>query len=383
MKIGIIDTNHFFCIYSLIQIFDFDQNEIVVYLPPALHQRCLQDIGHKSNVRYEVADENETWKSFLDRLAAPINTEAFDYFIILPIYQDYKAAHRLVKQLDGKLIMVVFNLHNWFNPPLIKRHGMMESWYKKQILNRMDWIAIDEHFHNYAIGKMGCKKPILHYPSLLFEPEKQNKFNGRADAKPSFIVPGTIHDLRRDYVTVLEAVKKVLSQTHSFRLVLLGEPIQAYGLVIQNEAAKINALAGETIVEYYEHSFGNEEFEKQMLTGTALIGPVLLEFEIDGIIELYGISKSTGSSFDILAYAIPGIFPEYLSVNSRFDKSTVRYNNADDLADVMMQFIENKDYREQMKNNARLNSSNYTIENVRNRLLNCLRNTCGESGNSL
>ena len=109
-----------------------------------------------------------------------------------------------------------------------------------------------------------------------------------------------------------------------------------------------------------------------MISGHFLIAPVLPEFNLDGIIEVYGTSKSTGSCFDILACAIPGVFPSWLSVNSRFNSSILRYETTIDLSKIIIDLIQNPDKIEKLMANALANSSYYTVEQVRSRLMKSL-----------
>ncbi len=370
MKIGIIDTDHYFYIYSLIQLFENSDTEITIYTNSKVYKRCEVDLAGRKDIKYIVQDKNETWGNFLDRNIDSINTAGFDYFFLCPIYEHYKEHYKFVSRLKTLSILVVFNLNGWINPLFRNLRHIGRSWYRHQIIKKIKWIAIDEHFHNHAI-KLGCKNNILHIPSLLYDPAFVAKY--RATKPPiKIIVPGSIDPDRRDYHTVIDALEIVFKQTKDFEVVLLGDPVLEYGKQVHARAKKLNEKHGKQIIKIYENKYNDLEFLIEMVSGHFLIAPVLPEFNLDGIIEVYGTSKSTGSCFDILAYAIPGVFPSWLSVNSKFDNSTLRYKNANDLSEIILDFLQHPEKIEQLRANALINSSYYSIENVKSRLMKSL-----------
>jgi N-acetyl sugar amidotransferase len=366
MKIGIIDTDHYFYIYTLISLFEDRDCEFTLYINSYVYKRCEVDLPGKKNIKYIVQDPNETWGDFLERSVEPINNAGFDYFFICPIYQDYKEHYKFVSALKTFNILVVFNLNGWINALFGNIRYFDRSWYKHQIIKKVNCIAIDEHFHSHAI-KRGYKKQIIHIPSFYYDPE----FASQHPPKKSplkIIVPGTIDPDRRDYHLVLDAVEIVLSQTQDFEISLLGDPIAEYGKQIHIRAKKINDRYGKQIIKYYENRYTDNEFLIERSSGHFLIAPVLPGFYLDGIKEIYGISKSTGSCFDILASAIPGVFPKWLSVNPKFESSILRYENAEQLSGIITNFLNHPDQLDKLRANAVVNSSYYTVEKVRGRL---------------
>ena len=367
MKIAIIDTDHYFYIYSLVTLFGIDGNEITIYTTPKIHKRCLDDLAGRTDIKYVVRGEKETWGDFLQKNIHTINTAGYGYVFLCPIYNFYKEHYRFIKELTTLNILVVFNLNGWIYPTLSKLKWFWPSFYKRKILKLIKWIAIDEHFHDHAI-KLGCKNNILHIPSLLYDEEYVSK---RPPVKPpvKIIVPGSIHKERRDYEVVLAALEIALAKRQDFEVVFLGDPIGEYGKEIQKKAEELNKKFNKPIIHTYQNEYNDAEFLRQIVLGHFLIAPVLPEFDLDGITEVYGTSKSTGSCFDILAYAIPGVFPSWLSVNKRFDSSTLRYKNANDLSEIILDFVEHPEKIEKLRANSLINSSYYTVENVRSRIL--------------
>lgn len=368
-KIGIIDTDHYFYIYSLISIYSVNNNQIVVYTTPKIYQRCQIDLKGKLNIAYKIQKENESWPDFIMRNADEINADGFDYFYILPIYNFYKEHYHFIRRLKTFNILVVFNLNGWINPSLISFRWFRNSWYKRKIINKIKWIAIDEHFHNHALS-LGCKNNIVHIPSLLFDPSKYN--DRERGEKIKFIYPGSIDNRRRDYSIVFNAILKLLDHSQNFEVVLLGDPIGKYGNEIIQNALSINEKYKVQIFKCYPNGYTDEEFVSQISDGDILVTSIIKVFELDGIVEIYGESKSTGSCFDILAYAIPGIFPDWLSINSRFDSSTIRYKNTDDLYLLLKSLVNEPERVKCLRKVALENSMYYSIENVRSRLMNDL-----------
>lgn len=370
MKIGIIDTDHYFYIYSLIRLFGNGKNEITIYTTQKIFNRCKDDLQGRTDIKYVVADVNENWENFLNRNIDQVNSAGYSFFFILPVYHQYKAHYKFIKQLKSLNILVVFNLNGWIKPPLFKLRWFWNSWYKRKIINRIKWIAIDEHFQGHAL-KLGCKNNILHIPSSLYKPEYVAARN--PEQRPlKFIVPGSIDKERRNYDVVLAAIHLVLKETNDFEVVFLGDPIAQYGKEIQLKAKHLNETYGKQIIKTYEKEYNDAEFEREIVSGHILITTVLPEFKLDGITEIYGISKSTGSCFDILAYAIPGVFPAWLSVNSKFNSSTLRFENENDLSKIMLDFIHHPEKAENLLREALKNSEYFSVDNVRARLFRSL-----------
>lgn len=371
MKIGIIDTDHYFYIYSLIRLFENSDTEITLYINPKVYKRCAVDLADRKDIKYVVQQANESWGEFLERNVDDINTAGYGYLFLCPLYEHYKEHYQFISKLKTLNIMVVFNLNGWVKPALIRTSWFWETWYKRKIFKLIKWIAIDEHFHDHAI-KLGCKKNILHIPSLLYDPEYVAKWRSKTNSPIKIIVPGSIDPDRRDYGVVLDAISIVLNERQDFEIVLLGDPIGEYGKKIHERAKAINKKYGKQIIKIFEAKYSDEEFLHEMISGHFLIAPVLPEFKLDGIIEVYGTSKSTGSCFDILAYAIPGVFPSWLSVNSHFNSSTLRYENANELSKVILDFIQNPEKIEAFRTKALDNSKHYSIKNVKSRLMQSL-----------
>lgn len=371
MKIGILDTDHYFYIYTLIQIFTDDKNEITVYTNPKIYKRCKEDLAHRTDIKYVVQASGESWEEFLEKNHTSINTAGFSYFFILPIYNYYKEHYRFISKLKTLNILVVFNLNGWVNPSLLKNiFWFWPTFYKRRIMKLVKWIAIDEHYHQYAL-KLGSTKNIVHIPSALYDADYVAQ-RPPVKAPIKIIVPGTIHKERRDYDVVLEALQSVLEKSQDFSVVFLGDPIADYGKEILKRADELNKKYGKEIIKTYPKEYNDAEFLRQILLGHFLIAPVLPEFKLDGIIEVYGTSKSTGSCFDILAYAIPGVFPGWLSVNSKFDSSILRYNNAADLSKLILNFVEHPKLLEDLRTKAITNSEHFSVDKIRTRLINSL-----------
>lgn len=371
MKIGIIDTDHYFYIYSLIRLFENSDTEITLYINPKVYKRCEVDLADRKDIKYVVQAANESWGEFLERNVDSINTAGYSYLFLCPLYEHYKEHYQFISKLKTLNIMVVFNLNGWVNPALIRTSWFWETFYKRKIYKLIDWIAIDEHFHDHAL-KLGCRKNILHIPSLLYDPEYVAKWRSKTNSPVKIIVPGSIDPDRRDYDVVLDALSIVLNERQDLEVVLLGDPIGEYGKKIHERTRTLNKKFGKQIFKIFERKYSDDEFLKEMISGHFLIAPVLPEFKLDGIIEVYGTSKSTGSCFDILAYAIPGVFPKWLSINSRFKSSTLRYENAAELSAIILDLVDHPDKLEQLRAVALENSSYYAVANVKTRLMKSL-----------
>ncbi|MFZ5553491.1 MAG: hypothetical protein ACOZCO_10270 [Bacteroidota bacterium] len=370
MKIGVLDTDHYFYIYTLVQLFGENGNEITIYTNPKIYKRCQTDLKGLSNVNYFVQEENESWGDFMMKNSDRINQSGFDYFFLLPIYGHYKEHYEFISKLTTNNILVVFNLNGWINPPFSGLRNISKNRYKKMTIEMMECIAVDEHYDSCA-RKRGFTKKIIHIPSTLYNPGL-HLHTELKESPVKIIVPGSIDKERRDYHIVLDALEMVMKKRKDFSVILLGDPIGEYGKEIQLRAKSINEQNSSDIILWYDKLYSDAEFAKQMFSGHFLIAPVLPEFKLDGITEIYGLSKSTGSCFDLLAFAIPGIFPSWLSVNPRLDSATLRYQNKEELKEVLLHLLDHPEKIKELRKKALQNSSWYTIDLVRSRLMKSL-----------
>jgi hypothetical protein len=85
----------------------------------------------------------------------------------------------------------------------------------------------------------------------------------------------------------------------------------------------------------------------------------------DDIPETYGVTKSSGTLFDVVKHAKPFIIPRELITDPFLQASAHRYDTVEDILEFLQQLIRNPALLRLMQQKALAASENYTIEKVR------------------
>lgn len=171
-----------------------------------------------------------------------------------------------------------------------------------------------------------------------------------------FTIPGTILRSRRDYDIVINAVRRL--RRNEIKVILLGKLVESdIGRIIDSSSIKGK-------FEYFNDFISEEIFKNNLLRTHFVLAPIKF-------IPPYGIFKASGSIGDALAHGIPIIIPKNFAPHYDFGGSCLRYNESEDLINVLekaINSVRNGEYTKMFKN-AINKAQNYSLENLSGKFL--------------
>jgi hypothetical protein len=166
-------------------------------------------------------------------------------------------------------------------------------------------------------------------------------------------IPGILTNNRRDYLGVLDFLDK---NSEFFRtrieLDLLGHSYKKEeDIIIQRAKALI--LKGFKIY-LYEYSFIPASiFNENLSKADIILGNLKIQ---QGKFSFYGKTKETGVTFTLIRAAKPGIIAEGYEIVDELRSSVLYYSDMDQLKEILLRLVNNKDYLEMLKKEALKNS---------------------------
>ena len=217
MKIGILELHyHEEYIETLIKL--FDAHDITIYTTKRIHDKMDKKIKSQAST-YVFKEDSQSKKDFLKS----IDTSSFDYFFvntIQPSMVDVPSYLNFTPKCTS--ILTLHNLNAWKSRSMHVRPNLLHSLdsfaatlFLDKILENYDYIAVpNKGLIQTAKDYFG--KPVLFIPFAL----ANETFS--LSQEPLFVIPGSVDERRRDYITVFDAFKIICSDYPDVRLMLLG-----------------------------------------------------------------------------------------------------------------------------------------------------------------
>lgn len=333
MKIAIFDIsrNHYPYLYTQCKVFEHD--ELTLFVHESL-KKSIDSCGIFTDKMSISILENEKNKiKYIKRTIKEINNSNFDYIIFNTIQADwfkYLYIFSIIKK-NQKIILSMHNINVWMEPLVFFTNpkNFITRLIRKIILKRVDVVNVyGNTMKNYLKSKK-WNKPVTTIPFSFY----QNKEAFRNE-NFKIAIPGTFDVRRRDYNTLLRILKS--KKIQNITIVLLGRPVGKESMAIFEEyKSLLNVI-------YYESYVSEEEFQKQMLGSSAILGPTVNEIYMHGVKENYGVSKESGVSFMAIEYNLPLIVPKEIKPMSEIEEITSQYRNDEELLEIIEKLVNNK-----------------------------------------
>jgi hypothetical protein len=233
---------------------------------------------------------------------------------------------------------------------------------RKKIMEKVDAVFVEYPlFIDYIKNAKNYNKPTYFLPNkYYYEKSSDNK-----NKKIIFVIPGMISEKRRDYETILiafEKIPKILLK--GLKLILLGRPIENYGLNIINRAKKLSQIGLETI--WYDEYIPNSIFNDSLVEADILLAPINFNYSSGVIKEKYTYTKGTGTFADMLSFSIPTIVPNYYNIAEEFKDCFITYKSADDLRNLIITFKTDQKKLKDIKNKTKEVIQRYNLKYFQN-----------------
>ncbi|MFC1462447.1 hypothetical protein ACFLQU_02470 [Verrucomicrobiota bacterium] len=224
-----------------------------------------------------------------------------------------------------KNILFPFPIYNAFTGVFIRR----------KILANLDGVVVEyAPLVEQVKGRAGFEKPVYYLPSRA----ARRVLPGEPTDKTTFVVPGHVQKMRRDYDTLLEALRRFPAEARGkVAFVVLGAPIGLYGRRIVREFQQLSCQGMD--VDCAGGFVPVAEFERKMSAADVIVTPLRREFVDGTVTEIFSHTKASGSFDDALRFCKPSLVPWFFNSDDRLASCFVRYRDAAHLADLMVECV--------------------------------------------
>lgn len=368
MKTGIFEMENFEAGYTVIQLFDMPDNQLVIFTDTATYKR-FADLFKQNMNRYqwEVFDLSHGKRHFFSQLYKAAKKHQLDLFYISTISNNQLFYAWVISAL--RIPRVVLTVHDincmfkshWSSQP----RELMHHIGKKALVKRATaYTVIADTMVDYLRETINGQKPIYNVPGGVFEKQQAQL---QVSDHLHLVVPGSIDKKRRDYAQVFALITAAHDRKLRVHITLLGGYTTPYGKSVFERAKAVKSEYVKMSV-YDTDTVHQDEFDKQLDNAHFVFIPTVIDTAICfAIPETYGLTKSSGSVFDVIKHARPFIVPTALRISTTVERSCFRYTATAELVDFLEKFLKDKDAYADWQQRALATSNEYTAAKVRAR----------------
>lgn len=394
MKIAVIEimeTGHVTLAESVCRIFGSDPDtDITLFTLPG-HAESLGFITKTlKNIRIIAKKPEQSFSDFLNS----VGQVKFDRIYIITLTKRFKEFSNWKPQ--GRIFLVVHNLEEWFGLTffkalpaffddfasrprtgyllyLLKLHFIYPV-YKRRILRKTvlssgSLVVLSEAVKKEAL-KLSDILPVEVLPFSVFDPEAIPE-SGTNGGPLKICIPGLVSQYRRDYLGLMDLIgKRFGDKKEMFTIDFLGGIRKDNH---RNDTAPVLEMAhrlsniGFAIIIHETEFIAVEEYDRQLSGCDIILGNMNVRLSAR---SRYGQTKETGLPFAMIKAAKPGILPSQYEVPSELETSVVRYNNYDELGDLIEELINDRQRLKFLSARASENSLLFTPDKIYDRIKN-------------
>ena len=288
--------------------------------------------------------------------------KACDVVIIITLDEDLE--YFATYTWPTKTILLVHDYFSFFEPNQINYSGTIEEkaratksylQYKtksekkkiESLVAKMDKLAVPSlSIMNFVKSRNPISKltEVLDFAIPNDNPKKAK------EEKTVIVIPGNVIPKSRNYMAVVNALKKVGPKLSDTELVILGQAKTSYGRGIIHELDKFQD--NNFKVKYYNSFINQVEFDKQLWRSDFLLLPISKVMRYRHFKEMNGFTCVSGNINDMLYFGKPAIIPKFYPLGSVAENVVERYNNENHLAEILIEWINNEKhliYSKEMK----------------------------------
>ena len=378
--IEISEPNHYMVMDGLIRTYCEDKRNRVSVI---LNQHTLTHIkrsNYSSQVILKVLEANEDLKPTILKIRP-------DRIHICSGSRYQKQLLQAIKHYNHEIFFHFHNIETWFSNPvkyqieLIKKKvankaGALELfqmikysikkiaysfWAKKlikEIVKKNSYYVTLSQIQESILERYLTNPRFIRFPSLITErdlPKEQ-----RNSDQINICIPGTVQGERRDYQGFL---KSVLYHQEIFRSIgyieLLGrfdgQNKTISDLILEVKSAGIKLL-------YHDYFLDPTLYSERISQCDVLLGNILIRPTDEGQL------KETGTVYNMVSYAKPGLFPKGFILDDLFDGSYIQYQDYEHLASIINDMQNKPEIIEGLKKSAANLSEKFTPSALLKRL---------------
>ncbi len=322
---------------------------IIVFCSKTVFEN-IKDCGWVDKVDWYINEAEASIPEFLYTSHAAI--QGCDLVFVTTALSHFKAFYELSKL--NKTLLLVHNAHAFLAPG-------QSLYFQQPLPDRLRWMKVMfNRFHFYQKKMLKTvfafafpTETILDYVKESFEVHDQLKLLSLPFAyyrqrekiqsdKITITIPCTVVSGLRDYDSVLHAFLQLKQKLkENIRLVLLGKPKKDGKKIIEN----FQVLTSDKIeVVSFDKFIPTAEYEQWLLSSDFMLLPLKAYGRYYIYKERMGYSKISGSINDMIRFGIPSLIANTYPLENQLLPMTDSYMDADDLAEKIINWIENKIY---------------------------------------
>jgi hypothetical protein len=342
---------------------------VTVFTKKTIYLRIMHYIEDETKYNFVLMGENESINSFLNRVEKICN-EKIDILFVNTIQTSLNdIPHYFRFNPKSKMILTVHTTNHWLKYKfalgirnIFKTIDANLSLYfiRKKVLPKFDAINVIYYpLKSYIKQNTEYKKPIFTIPYAYSE-EKTSGIS--KDGKIRIVIPGRVEEYRRDYTLALDVFEKLFKKFGTkIVLYLAGRPYEVHGTRIIEKCERLKEN-GYNII-FFKEFIPEKEYHKILLESDLIFSPLKTEkIAPNGIKEIYGTTEASTVPFESIQHSKPLIVPKDFKVINELKSSTLQYDSAEELENIITELIKDKDKLEKLEKEAYKNSKHFSLD---------------------
>ena len=368
MQIAVFETVHFEGAYPVIKLFNNGKNQITIFTYENSYRQFQYLFKDSiSNYTWVVKGSTESKIQFIRRMYNHSNNKKFDIIYLNTISDNHIFYALMILFL--KKARVILTLHD-INSHFSFRSGSGWRGWVRYIGKRAlvkgvsEFNVVASTMVGYLKSRLPAHKKVHNLPGSIYEEDKRATSRQILDSIKT-VIPGTIDNRRRDYYLAFDLLHEIDQKNLPISIVLLGG-ISEYGKDIFEKCRQYVSTTS-NLTFFQTDTVDQPIFDREMDDCHFIWVPSVVNTVLsDGIQETYGLSKSSGTLFDVIKHAKPFIVPKELCVPTELESSCFKYESKDQIIPFLQSFLASPEKYAALAEKAIENSRFYTIENIRN-----------------
>jgi len=335
-------------LFGLMELLLLQEVELHIFAPYDMHQEW--ETTHQEQVVWCDKKEQESIPNFIQRSKTAL--DAVDLIIFTTLVSHFSFFAR--QKFQTSTLLLIHKGNSFFAPRAhlqlqsfkdvvryLRRLWQREDFYRQQFLNQISACSFtDVGIQNYLQKSISSQYRIV--TALPFSYFESNEMLESTPMR--IVVPGTVSDFTRDYTLLFEALQKADADLNCIvEVIFLG---QAKGKRARVFFDLLHAQRFQNIsIQTYTHQILTQEYQQILQQSNFLILPLRAQIRFGLIREYYGKTSISGGINDMLRYGKPTLLPAFYPLNPMLDQLTLRYQNAAELADLLVDWVNQQAYR--------------------------------------
>gem|GEM_PF-4767133 len=246
--------------------------------------------------------------------------------------------------------------------------GILNRWCCRRMMSLATLSSTEEFLLEYAEHHWAYKSPKILIPYSLYRGALHAP---PANSEPVFVVPGSVHPLRRDYELIRETFEALFESGRKARLIFLGKcGTDSFGNALRSwcEVQRGKGFA----VDWYDGFLSAEEFESRLAQCDFILSPIKTHIPFLGVQEVYGLTKGSALVFDAIRHSKFGIYPSHFTVDKSFAAATATFANKEELFHLIARIVDDPAHGRALAEAARAAALNFTVVATRKKVFRAL-----------